>query len=113
MAVAGMFLIRWVRKLLGQAAERPAKQGAQWPGARQTDAPGRGKLKLLRFGSDPLEVLGLEPGSSEAEIAAAYAQGMAENDPEKVEGMAEEIQTLAARRQAEITQAYRQLCGEE
>jgi DnaJ-domain-containing protein 1 len=108
-----MFFIRWLRKRMGQAGERPAEQGTQWPGTRKTDAPGRGKLKLLRFGSDPLKVLGLDSSASEEEIAAAYAQGMAENDPEKVAGMADEIQTLAARRQAEITEAYRQLCAEE
>ena len=73
LAVAAMFFIRWLRKRMGQAGERPAEQGTQWPGTRKTDAPGRGKLKLLRFGSDPLKVLGLDSSASEEEIAAAYA----------------------------------------
>jgi len=113
MAVAAGFLIRWLRKLLGQGGQPASQKRATWPVTRQGESQARSKLKVLNFQTDPLEILGLQPGASDADIAEAYAQGMAENDPEKVAGMADEIRELAARRQREITHAYRQLCDEE
>ena len=110
-----MFVLRWLRRQLGAAAERrsQSRRGPIWPGPTTSQASDRSKLKVLNFRSDPLEVLGLKPGATEQEISEAYHAAMAENDPDKVAGMGEEIRALAARRQAEIARAYRQLCGEE
>ena len=51
--------------------------------------------------------------ATDQEIAQAYDMAKAENDPEKVADMGEEIRTLAARRLADIERAYQQLTGEE
>jgi DnaJ like chaperone protein len=68
---------------------------------------------VLRFRTDPLEVLGLDSTATDQDIRQAYEQAMEENDPAKVADMATEIRELAARRQREVQAAYSQLCSEE
>ena len=112
LAAVAMFVTRWLRRML---SARPSGQAQKptWPGTREGTGATRSKLKVLRFPSDPHEVLGLEPGASDDEIRQAYKDGMAENDPDRVSGMADEIRELALRQQSEIEAAYRQLMGEE
>ncbi len=113
LAVLAVIATRWLRKVLSRGGDRPGSRGPLWPGTRQTDKAPRSKLKVLRFRSDPLKVLGLGPSATDADIRQAYLSAMAENDPEKVADMGEEIQDLAYRRQREVEAAYEQLCGEE
>ena len=115
MAVAAVFVLRWLRRQLSAASEgRPRPRGGMpWSGPATSQSAQRSKLKVLNFRSDPLEILGLEPGATDQEIAQEYDMAKAENDPEKVADMGEEIRTLAARRLADIERAYRQLTGEE
>jgi len=63
-------------------------------------------LKTLNFQRNPHEVLGLERGASAEAIEAAYNELLAQNSPESVADMSEDIQALARRNTDEIVEAY-------
>ncbi|MBD8525133.1 J domain-containing protein [Pseudomarimonas arenosa] len=55
------------------------------------------------------EVLGLQPGASDAEIERAYRKLISEYHPDKVAGAASEIKAIAEQRSRAINQAYERL----
>jgi len=55
---------------------------------------------------DPYKVLEVDPTASDAEIEAAYRRLIAQYHPDKVDGAAQEIRELAAKRASAINAAY-------
>lgn len=64
-----------------------------------------GSGKVLAFKRDPFRTLGLEATAGRDEVLAAHARLHAENAPEKLAGMSEELQELARRRCAQLDRA--------
>ncbi len=67
----------------------------------------RGQVIELR--RDPYQILGIDRDATPAELEARIAQHRRENDPQKLDGMSEELRAHAERRLAEVEGAYRQL----
>ena len=59
------------------------------------------------------DVLGVGPSATAREIKQAFRREIAKYHPDKVQHLGAELQEVAARRAAEITEAYRQLSGTE
>jgi DnaJ-domain-containing protein 1 len=55
---------------------------------------------------DPYKVLEVDPKASDADIEAAYRRLIAQYHPDKVDGAAQEIRELAAKRASAINAAY-------
>jgi DnaJ-domain-containing protein 1 len=55
---------------------------------------------------DPYKVLEVEPTASDNDIEAAYRRLIAQYHPDKVDGAAQEIRDLAAKRASTINAAY-------
>ena len=55
---------------------------------------------------DPYLVLEVDPKASDADIEAAYRRMIAQYHPDKVDGAAQEIRELAAKRASAINAAY-------
>lgn len=69
----------------------------------------RAKKKIKRPGdgsSAPHEVLGVEPGASEAEVRQAYQELMRKYHPDRVANAADELRDLAEKRSKQINAAY-------
>ena len=54
-------------------------------------------------------MLGIDRGASPDAVEAAYLALLAQNSPEAVDGMSEDIQALAKRNTDEINEAYAEL----
>lgn len=55
------------------------------------------------------ELLGVSPGCTAAEVAAAYRRRISQWHPDKLDSMADELKALATRRTARINEAYQRL----
>ena len=56
--------------------------------------------------ADPYKVLEIDPTASDDDIEAAYRRLIAQYHPDKVDGAAQEIRELAAKRASAINAAY-------
>ncbi len=106
------FVTRWLRRALAGDHSRSPSGKPWWDNEtrRTEDKP---KLTTLEFHRDPYEVLGLEKGASRALIDEARARLIAQNSPDAVVGMSEDIQALARRNTDEIEDAYAALTEDE
>jgi len=55
------------------------------------------------------ELLGVSPGCTTAELAAAYRRTISQWHPDKLDSMADELKAFATRRTARINEAYQRL----
>lgn len=55
------------------------------------------------------ELLGVSPGCTTAELAAAYRRNISQWHPDKLDSMADELKAFATRRTARINEAYQRL----
>lgn len=106
------FITRWLRRALTRGNER-APSGKPWWDSEKRRTADKPKLTTLNFRRDPYEVLGLEKGASRELIDEARASLLAQNSPETVAGMSEDIQALAQRKTDEIEDAYAALTEDE
>jgi DnaJ-domain-containing protein 1 len=67
----------------------------------------RGKVIELR--RDPYHVLGVERDASPEEIAAQVERMRRENDPERMDGMSDELREHAKRRLTEVESAFAEI----
>lgn len=115
LAIAAVVFVitRWLRRALTGGMTKRAPSGKPWwdDPARRDDS--RPKLKTLSFRRDPHDVLGVNKGASQDEMKAAYDALLAQNSPETVAGMDEDIQALAKRKTEEIEAAYKALTEDE
>ena len=115
LAIAAVVFVitRWLRRALTGGMTKRAPSGKPWwdDPARRDDS--RPKLKTLSFRRDPHDVLGGNKGASQDEMKAAYDALLAQNSPETVAGMDEDIQALAKRKTEEIEAAYKALTEDE
>ncbi len=114
LAIAAVVFVitRWLRRALTGGVAKRAPSGKPWwddPARRDGSRP---KLKTLTFRRDPHEVLGVEKGASAEDIATAYQTLLAQNSPEAVDGMDDDIQALAQRKTEEIEAAFKALTEE-
>jgi hypothetical protein len=107
MAAIVFVLTRWLRRVLGGGEKVSRKpSGKLWwddDSRHQSDKP---KLKTLTFRRPPHVVLGVEKGAALEQIEEARARLLAENSPELVDSMSDEIQEVARRKTEEIEAAY-------
>ena len=107
MAVMVFLLTRWLRRVAGTGEfvfkKAPKKQWWDETPSSQTSKPA---LKTLAFRRLPHTVLGIERGASRQTIEEARTRLLAENSPELVAQMSEEIQEVARRKTDEIEAAY-------
>jgi len=75
--------------------------------ATEAAPPVRGKVIELR--RDPHRVLGVERDASPEEIAAQVERLRRENDPDRLDGMSDELREHAKRRLTEVESAYAEL----
>lgn len=73
-------------------------------------APVRKRRPAVAPRSSAHEVLGVAPGASSDEIRRAYREKAVQYHPDRVSGLAPELQEMAERRMKEINAAYRELC---
>ena len=110
MAAVVFVLTRWLRRVLGNRSQTSRRaSGKLWwddETRRQREKP---KLKTLAFRRPPHVVLGIEKGADLEMVEEARARLLAENSPELVAGMSEEIQEVARRKTEEIEAAYAEL----
>ena len=104
-AAVVFFITRWLRRALTRDRSQ-APSGKPWWDAESRRKEEKPKLTTLNFRRDPHEVLGLERGASRAAIDEARADLLAQNSPEAVAGMSEDIQALARRKTDDIEDAY-------
>lgn len=82
--------------------------GSRW--AALLEARKRWRLSpKARQNEECLAVLGLQPGSSLAEVKAAYRELVAQYHPDKVAHLGPELRELAKRKTQQITEAYQVL----
>jgi len=111
-AAAVFFVTRWLRRALaGEKSRSPS--GKPWWDTETRRTEDKPKLTTLKFHQDPYEVLGLEKGASRALIDEARASLLAQNSPEAVVDMSEDIQAIARRNTDEIEDAYAALIEDE
>ena len=114
LAIAAVVFVitRWLRRALTGGVTKRAPSGKPWwddPARREGTRP---KLTTLTFRRDPHEVLGVDKGATTDEIDTAYRTLLAQNSPETVDGMDDDIQALAQRKTEEIEAAYKALTEE-
>lgn len=112
-AAVVFFITRWLRRALTGGVTKRAPSGKPWwddPSRREDSKP---KLKTLTFRRDPHDVLGVPKGATIEEIEAAYEALIAQNSPETVAGMDEDIQALAKRKTEEIEEAFKAITEDE
>lgn len=105
-AILGWMLMRHplgavIGGLLGHALDAGWLTGGARPGG---EGAHRGNAV-----DNAYEVLGLQPGASDAEIERAYRKMISEYHPDKVANAAGEIKALAEQRSRAINQAYERL----
>ena len=115
LAIAAVVFVitRWLRRALTGGMSKRAPSGKPWwddPARREGSRP---KLKTLEFRRDPHDVLGVKKGATAEEIKAAYDALTAQNSPDTVAGMDEDIQALAKRKTEEIVEAFEALTKDE
>ena len=107
MAVMVFLLTRWLRRVVGAGEfvlkKAPKKQWWEDEARRREDKPA---LKTLAFRRLPHTILGVERGASREVIEEARVRLLAENSPELVANMSDEIQEVARRKTEEIEAAY-------
>jgi hypothetical protein len=103
------FVTRWLRRALVAGKSTRAPSGKPWWDSEDQRDEKRPKLKTLKFRREPHEVLGLSRGANRAAIDEAYERLLAQNSPESVSSMSEEIQSLAQRKTEDIVEAYEAL----
>ena len=115
LAIAAVVFVitRWLRRALTGGTTKRAPSGKPWWDAPDRRDDTRPKLKTLAFQRDPHDVLGVHKGATEDEIRAAYDALVAQNSPETVAGMDDDIQALAKRKTQEIEAAYKALTEDD
>ena len=113
MAAVVFMATRWLRRALSSATSgrRSAPKKPWWDDEKRRQGS-RPKLETLQFRRDPYEVLGLDKGADRDAIDTAYERLLAENSPEAVSNMSDEIQDFARRKAEEIEAAYAALTEE-
>jgi len=88
-------------------AERGFAGGAAGAGGRSRQAAGPARPSL----QDAYQLLGVEPGASDAEVKRAYRRLLSQHHPDKLvsKGLPEEMMKVAAQKTHEIRQAYEQI----
>lgn len=112
-AAVVFFITRWLRRALTGGMSKRAPSGKPWWDSPARQEGSRPKLKTLKFQRDPHDVLGIQKGASPEEVQAAYETLIAQNSPETVSGMDEDIQALAKRKTEDIEEAYAALTEED
>jgi DnaJ-domain-containing protein 1 len=104
---AVVFLItRWLRRSLSGPQRTSPSGKPWWDSATKTGGNVKPKLTTLKFHRNPHEVLGLERDASPEAIEAAYNELLAQNSPETVADMSDDIQAVARRNTDEIIEAF-------
>lgn len=67
----------------------------------------------IPFERSPYRVLGLEDGAASEKINAAMTRIRTENDPQRLEGLSDEIRNTARRRLEDAEKAYRLLVADD
>lgn len=112
-AAVVFFVTRWLRRALTAGPQQRRPTSKPWWDDPAREQGSRPKLKTLTFRRDPHEVLGVDKDASADKIKAAYEALLAQNSPEAVAEMSEDIQALARRNTEEIEGAYRVLTEEK
>ena len=112
-AAAVFVVTRWLRRSLSAPSRKSPSGKPWWDGSADSTADNKPKLKTLNFRRSPHDVLGVDRGASSETVEAAYLALLAQNSPEAVEGMSEDIQALAKRNTDEINEAYAELMKED
>lgn len=68
---------------------------------------------MLSFRRKPHTILGVAEDASLEEARAAWERGKAENDPEKLAGMSDDLRSIAEVRSKELDQAWQAFQDEQ
>jgi hypothetical protein len=93
-------LIRANPQLFGRGRKPGPKRVGPDPGPLEPSG------KVLSFRRRPHTILGVAEDASLDEARAAWERGKAENDPEKLAGMSDDLRSIAEVRSKELDQAW-------
>lgn len=98
-------LIRANPQLFGKKAG-PRRRGGGPRGVGAAPGPLESPGKVLSFRRRPHAVLGVAEDATLEEARAAWSRQLAENDPDKLEGMSDDLRSMAEIRRRELDAAW-------